>query len=119
MAAILRLELTGHCFLRIHYSHRTFSPYFRASLRGTKQSLRMQGNHVGCAFLFALYSIEIASCLAMTRVRVYRTQAAFTNKKIKLIKLKFVAYKNNINTHYEKIKFYDDVRAIGMDVSGM
>jgi hypothetical protein len=46
-------------------------------------------------------------------------QVAFTNKKIKLIKLKFVAYKNNINTRYEKIKFNDNVRAIGMDVSGV
>jgi hypothetical protein len=55
----------------------------------------------------------------MTRGGICRTQASFTNKKIKLIKLKFVAYKNNINTHYEKIKFNDDVRAIGMDVSGM
>jgi hypothetical protein len=50
---------------------------------------------------------------------VPRTQVAFTNKKIKLIKLKFVAYKNNINTRYEKIKFNDNVRAIGMDVSGV
>ena len=43
----------------------------------------------------------------------------FTNKKMKPIQVKFVDYKNNINIHYEKSKFNNDVRAIGMDVPGM
>jgi hypothetical protein len=36
-------------------------------LRGTKQSLHRQINYADLTFLFSLYSIEIASCLAMTR----------------------------------------------------
>jgi hypothetical protein len=32
----------------------------------------------------------------------------FTNKKIKLIVVKIVDYKNNINHHYEKVKFNND-----------
>jgi hypothetical protein len=38
---------------------------------------------------------------------------------MKLIVVKFVSYKNNINTHYEKAKFNDDDRAICLYVPGM
>lgn len=38
---------------------------------------------------------------------------------MKLITVKYVSYKNNINTHYEKVKFNNDDRVICPDVPGM
>jgi hypothetical protein len=38
---------------------------------------------------------------------------------MKLIGVKFVSYKNNINTHYEKVKLNYDDRVICLYISGM
>jgi hypothetical protein len=68
-ATIVLPDFTRSCSTDGGRENKSFVPVssHQASLRGTKQSLRIKvGTASYEAFLFALYSLEIASYLAMT-----------------------------------------------------